>query len=189
MISNKPTIAFDVDGVLCNLMDVWLHRYNEDYEDSLTPSDIREWDVSLFVRPECGRKIFGYIEDPSIYDDCKPYSGALETVTVLRNYYNIKFVTAISGNTSGVKLNWLFNNGFFVKGDSYVEASDKSRISANILVDDYFNNVFNFVGHNGAGIGILYSRSWNQLFPYPIRMDDWESLFYWIGRLKSKFIL
>lgn len=174
MKNKNATIAFDIDGTLADLMTAWLKMYNNDYGDSLCPSDITDWDVSKFVLPKCSKKIFKYIGNPKIYDFVLPIDGSLNAVNSVRDSANVVFVTSISGNTAGRKREWLVDNGFYKKGDVYIEASDKSAIDADLLIDDYPVNIESFYGKDGRGIGIIFSQHWNMKFDWPLRIPNWN---------------
>ena len=81
----KKILALDIDSVLADLMPVWVERYNIDYNDNLTVKKIKDWDMSRFVKPECGKKIFDYLNDPNLYDYVNPIENAWEGVNALKN--------------------------------------------------------------------------------------------------------
>lgn len=137
-------IAVDVDGTVANLMDVWLSRYNRDYNDNLRFEQITEWDVSKFVKPECGERIYSYLDDPTIYNDVSPIEGAVDGVNSLRLAgHRVVFVTA-GGEAS--KYEWLLKYGFLDNRKDYVRCVDKSLIRADVLVDDGPHNLAVFHG-------------------------------------------
>lgn len=162
---HKNTVGFDVDGVLCNLISPWLAQYNRDYSDNLTVTEVSDWDISKFVKPECGKKIFDYLEDPSLYDNAFPYAGMLEVVKFIRKLYNVKFITTATVGSQGRKLIWLQEHGFFRSGDEYAEMKDKSNAPVDILIDDYIENVKGFY-ERGSGVSLLVRREWNYSIPF-----------------------
>jgi 5'-nucleotidase len=140
-------IALDVDEVLADLYTAWLNRYNAAYSDDLCPCDMDGWDMVSQVKPECGERIYDFLT-PDIYDEVKPFHGALETVTKLREQGRVIFVTA--GNPEA-KLQWLRKHGFLPQGHltgdkDYFACKDKSLIRADVLFDDYNVNVNTFPG-------------------------------------------
>jgi 5'-nucleotidase len=150
-------IAIDVDGVCADLLTNWLRWYNRDYNDDLTVDEITAWDTALFVKPECGTKIYAYLDDPALYDDTLPYYGALETIKVLKTLgHRVIYPTTTPMASSGRKFNWLKQYGFITDKKDYVETSDKSLIRADVLLDDYYKNLDGFVGKK-----ILWSQPWN----------------------------
>lgn len=150
------TILFDIDGVLANLHPAWLRRYNLEYNDTMTPSAVTEWDIHKLVKPECGTKIYDYL-DYTIYDEVKPVSGALGAVKFARQLSRVVFVTTPCNNHGGAKLVWLNKHGFEVDKKDYVECHDKSLIRGDVLIDDCPLNLIGFLG-----VPVLFDRPWNQ---------------------------
>jgi hypothetical protein len=64
----------------------WIWLYNYDYSDSLDYLDVDEWDVSKFVKPECGKKIFDYLLYKDLYDHVSPIPDAVWGVNMLREF-------------------------------------------------------------------------------------------------------
>ena len=123
------TIAVDVDGTVADLHTVWLARYNQDYNDNLQSNEIIAWNIHEFTKPECGKRMYEYIEYPSIYDDVLPINGSLEVINELkakRKDLRIIYVTNSTLGTAGRKYTWLKHYGFLDKLDDYVEAKDKA---------------------------------------------------------------
>ncbi len=161
-------IAVDVDSVVAELGPAWLGRYNKDYNDTLTSKDILSWDTHLYVKPECGLKIYEYLKDPTLYDDVKPIPYALECVKYLSQQYRIIYVTTSPIESFGAKYKWLKRYKFISDLSDYVECKDKSLIKADYLIDDNFNNVKQF-----GGVGYLFTQPWNIKFYWPFRINDW----------------
>jgi len=164
-------IAVDVDGVVAENHVEWLARYNRDYNDTLTKDDWISWGIDKFVKPECGLKIYNYLKDPTLYDNIKPISGALETINDLSKKYRIIYVTATPIEASGVKYNWLKKYNFITRIQDYVECSDKSLILADYLIDDNIDNIKTF-----SGVGYIFTQPWNINWYWPFRIDSWEEV-------------
>lgn len=164
-------IGIDVDGVTAQLDKVWLDRYNKDYDDDMKPEEWTDWDVHKIVKPECGEKIYSYIEDPTIYDDVIPYPGVLEQINLLKWYFRVIFITTSTLGAAGRKYIWLKDWKFLDKQDDYFEAKDKSLIYSDYLVDDSIKNIAAPTYWNR--INILMTRPWNKKYDYEPRMENW----------------
>jgi 5'(3')-deoxyribonucleotidase len=167
-------IGMDVDGVCADLLSVWLYRYNKDYSDGLKLSNILDWNLHQFVKPECGTRMYNYIEDPTIYDGVLPIEGAMRGVKFLRELgYRVVFVTSSTVGCSGRKYKWLKDFGFIEEGNlkDYVEMVDKSLINSDYLVDDYTVNIESF-----KGIGVLFSQPYNKMSQIMPRVNNWREL-------------
>ena len=169
MINNK-TVLVDIDDVTANLIDAWLMLYNQKYEDKLTRDDIVNWDISLFVKPECGKEIYKWIDTPEIYDIIEPVKNALFSVNKLRKNNNrVVFVTASTIGASGRKFRWLNDNGFDVPIRDYIEAHDKSLILGDILLDDGQHNC-----ESTTATPYIFTQAWNKEFKFEHRVYNWN---------------
>jgi 5'(3')-deoxyribonucleotidase len=162
--------AVDVDDVCADLMTVWLNEYNWDFEDNLKREDMTDWNISLFVKKECGNKILRYIEDPTMYDFIQPLPDSLEGVNILRKIGRVVFVTSATNGCAGRKFRWLQEKEFNPAIEDYIEAKDKSLIKYDIMIDDNFNNIKD--GKNN----ILFNQPWNKKYTYPHRMSNWKQM-------------
>lgn len=167
------TIAIDVDGVCAALHVPWLNRYNKEFNDNLKVSDIVHWNMHDFVKPECGKQIYKYIEDPTIYDETPPVLGSVECMTELkseRKDLRFIYVTNSTLGAAGRKYYWLKQYGFLDSQDDYVEAKDKSLIKADALLDDYQENLKMFIG-----VKLLFNSTWNKEFGHydMCRVNNW----------------
>lgn len=169
-------IGVDVDGVCANTHVPWLARYNRDYDDNLTYDQWTTWDIHTLVKPECGKKIYKYIEDPTLYDETPPVEGAVERINVLKWYFRIVYITTSTIGASGKKKHWLRKNGFLQDDDDYFECKDKSLIFSHYLIDDDIKNIQKPSPY-GNRINIIMTRPWNKDFQWKYRMDTWHSSF------------
>jgi 5'-nucleotidase len=164
----KKIIATDIDDVCFDHISLWLERYNFSFEDNLLESDITDWDISLFVKPEAKHKIYDFLT-PSIYNNQAVVLGSLWGVRELRkNGYRVIFVTSNLFSMGGVKFNWLNENGFGVDKKDYIECGDKSLIDCNFLLDDNYATCLSMDGR-----GVLYSKAWNLKNDYEYRVNGW----------------
>lgn len=163
MNKEKPVVFVDVDGVVADLLSEWLRLYNIDYDDTLQAENVMDWDVSKFVRPECGDNIFTYLWNDDLYQGVQPIDGALEGIMALRDLgYRVVFATSCNLKMAGQKLQWLDDYGFLNMDKQgickdYIEISDKHLLLGNTLIDDYHHNLNGFKGRR-----ILFDASHNQ---------------------------
>jgi len=172
-------LAFDVDGVLADLETAWLARYNKDYKDDLTSEEVISWYTHKYVKPECGLKIYDYLEDPTLYDEVLPTSPqALECIKDLKRYgHRIIFVTTSVLGSSGAKFLWLKRHGFIKEMNDYIEATDKNLISADALIDDKADNT-NKWWSQGNKLSILFKQPHNawERVPY-YHTNNWDEIY------------
>lgn len=177
----QPTILVDVDEVVADLLGTWLHRYNVKYDDRLAREDITEWDLTEFVKPECGDKIYEFLGDYFIYDDVPPIPGALRGVEKLRSLGRVVFVSSANAATMAAKVHWLERWGLLEddpRHSNLVYAHDKSLVRGDILIDDGPHNVGAFPGET-----ILFDQYHNRSHAHPRRARDWDSVCWYVGEL------
>lgn len=171
-------IAVDVDGVVADLLPVWLDRYNSDYTDNLQVESITKWGLHEFVKEECGEKIYDYLKMRDLYDDVKPIDGALTCINFLKERSDIRivYVTTTPVESSGRKFNWLVRHGFLQRDESknYVEAFDKSLIMAELLLDDGYHNVRTF----NYGKAVLYLHPYNEAELWQYKVHNWFDFYH-----------
>lgn len=172
-------ILVDVDGVVADLHKAWLGRYNADYNDTLTPQQITRWAIHEFTKPECGRKIYEYLLDPTLYDDVPVMEGAQEGVQKIRSLgHKVVFV---SSGFFPAKVEWLAKNGLAIdfpykdgRWDTLADVvltGDKSLVVGDILIDDYPRNL------NGRKATLLYDSPWNQEEDKFRRVYNWGDIY------------
>ena len=155
-------IFVDVDDVVADLCSEWVRLYNHEYGDTLRREDITDWNITKFVKPECGNNIFNYLRNHDLYKGVLPIDGASEGVMQLRDLgYRVVFATSCNLKMAGQKLQWLDDYGFLSMDKQgvckdYIEISDKHLLLGDTLIDDYHHNLNGFNGRR-----ILFKASHN----------------------------
>lgn len=171
------TIAVDVDGVCADLHAEWLKRYNAEFADTLTVERIHQWDMIPAVKPECGKQIYKYLNQPDLYANVPVIAGAHDGVNDLRDRgWRVVFVTSCTKGMADQKWEWLERHGFLAvtKGHSpdLIIAHDKSLIRADALLDDYDGNL-----HGWMRRGILLDAPYNRAAIGPwTRITGWAQV-------------
>jgi 5'(3')-deoxyribonucleotidase len=192
-------IACDVDDVVADLSAAWYGAYNQDYGDALKPDAVASWDLHLYVKQECGAKIYDYLLDPHLYERVEPVKGAIEGVQRLMQMgHEVVFVTANVYGMTDQKARWLERHGF-VRGDGrqlflpreLVVARDKSLLDADLLIDDGPHHVVSWVGRRRRR-ALLFDRPHNRklddevpsaFWAYCTRVCSWEEIVAEVGKL------
>ena len=140
-------IACDIDGVVANQMLEWLKAYNRDFDDCLQVSDILDYDIRKFVKPEAKDAIFSYLT-PELYDTVLPLPEALYSIEQLRALGHRVYFATQAQTCPGRKFHWLVEHGFLQpkEYENYVEATDKSWLRADAMIDDSEKQLKHFRG-------------------------------------------
>jgi len=175
-------LIVDLDDVMGDLLTPWLARYNWGWNDNLTINDITEWDIAKFVKPECGEKIFQFLEPTvtgySLWNNMEPMEGAIEALGVLSEKMEIFVVSSVSGNyrICEYKDRWLRKHFPFLDPKKFYFVSDKSGVCGDFMVDDYHKNLIGF-----NGMKILFDHPHNANIKVKdginLRVHNWDELF------------
>lgn len=176
----KNIIALDIDDVVADLLPEWLRRYNHDFDDNLAPEDITEWDLTKFIKKECGSRIFEYLDDANLYDNVLPVDGAISSISKLKSLPHTRVIFVTARDVADAKFSWLKTWGLAESRNDYVVCQDKGLILADYLVDDKPENIMRF-----SGFGILFSSNHNRRFndelgKFWIRKTGWEEVVEYI---------
>lgn len=168
MLRNSIFVWIDIDGTTLDLNTEWLRRYNYDWRDNLTESDLTGWDMTIAVKKECGEKIYDYLLQPDLYDDVMLIDNAKEGIDFLREKgFQVGFLT--SGIHRG-KYTRLKKLGLLSSESEIVIAHDKSVVHGDYLIDDGYHNTQSF-----RGTTILLHKPYNaQYVSYPYRAYNWQ---------------
>lgn len=173
-------IFVDVDAVVIDIHSAWLSLYNQDYDDSLSVDQITDWDMTKFVKPECGKDIYKYLPMESLYDTALAVDGAISSIHWLRQHdYDVRFLTS---GVQPAKIMWLGNRGLlisehFLFSPDVIVAHDKSIVKGDILIDDNLKNCENFQGKS-----ILFAQPWNNVVSPFFRADGWPDVIQYLAR-------
>lgn len=168
-------VYVDVDDTTLDLHGEWVtNRYNNDYNDNLTRRDVKTWELHKFVKPECGRKIYDYLNDPDLYKSVKPLPGAIEGIEKIRSlgwrvifltaYFNTPKIEAL--HNYGLLKEYPYNDGRWHTACDVVMANDKTLLKGDMLIDDKTDNIEKF------GKGLIFDQPWNQDCNFP-RVYNW----------------
>jgi 5'(3')-deoxyribonucleotidase len=166
-------IGVDLDSTLNNLDEVWIERYNKDYNDNLTVDDMISWDVTQYVKPECGVKMYDYLKEPGFFRSLGIKKHAKEVMKFLYQYYEVYIVTSAHPNVVADKFAWVQEHLPFIDAHHFVPLHHKHRFKMDYLIDDGPHNFDQF-----DGIGILMDMPYNQhLRNKYIRCYNWIDVY------------
>ncbi|SFJ64822.1 5'(3')-deoxyribonucleotidase [Paenibacillus sp. UNC496MF] len=162
-------IGVDLDSTLNNLDAVWLERYNKDYGDNLTKADMISWDVTHYVKPECGKKMYDYLREPGFFRNLGIQPHAAEVMSFLHEYFEVYIVSSSHPNVVADKWAWVEKHLPFIDYHHFVPLHHKHRFEMDYLIDDGPHNFDRF-----KGTGILIDMPYNQhLRSKYKRCTDW----------------
>lgn len=165
-------IGCDVDSVIADLHAVWLSRYNADYNDTLTVDKLTDWDMTKFVKPECGPKIEEYLHQPDLYDNVPEIEHALWGVSALyRRGHRVVFITSDPSAGASGKIQWLYRHGFVENQNDWIIMHDKSLLRCDVLIDDGPRNIISTPAR-----AIVFDQPWNRHLSNYSRAKNWHGV-------------
>lgn len=185
-MARKLRIALDMDEVMVDTYGLWLELYNRDWNDDRTKSDIKGWNVHTWVKPECGEKIYGYLNRVGFFLGMRPIDGAVTGVKRLVDAgHDVVVATATPRNSRFAyeeKQQWLRDHMPFLDINGFCSVHRKELIAADVLFDDGAHNLADF-----PGIAVCMDRPWNKGEDLlDIRCGDWEEFWYHIRALSER---
>ncbi len=171
----KLEIICDMDAILVDLFGPWLAWYNETYKDALLLEMITEWEISKFVKEECGKSIMDFFHPerdhqvkPTLYRDIPALDGAVEGLQAIHEAgHDIIICSAVSGSTANEKYLWCAKHLPFLHHHNIFLGNRKERLVADILIDDGPHNIIDYNkrwGMQAITMGIAY--------PYNLAIRD-----------------
>lgn len=164
------TLLIDMDSVICDLMSEWHQRYNEDYQDNLTVDRLKCWQSENYVKPECGKKIYNYLNEPDLFLNLKPLPHAIEVLERLHEKYEILIVTSSPQYAFIEKDKWVTEHLPFIGRKNLIFAHKKYKVCGDLLFDDAPHNLLEF--KETGRIAIAMDYPYNQDLQVP-RVKNW----------------
>ena len=161
MSKQKYLVAVDLDGVLWDLINPWVKRYNEITKENVLVENIKSYQISKYV--EHPGILWYLLEMSDFWEKVFPYDYTAEAIQKLQSRDDIELVvlTNTSYKTVHHKFKRLFKVLPMLKCEDIIIAEKKNLIGADYLIDDYENNLSNL----RFGKGILITQSYNKSFP------------------------
>lgn len=184
-------LLLDQDGVITKTVDYWLSLYNRDWFDNLTPKDIVEWEMHKFVKPECGKAFYGYMDHtPKFFQYLEPMEGVVEAIQELQELgHDVLIVTATPRNCpTGFydKVKWVEKHLPFFSTKNIVATHRKDAVQGDILLDDGPHNIEAF---RGRGLTVVYNQPWNQDVKSDYRVKTWPEFVQLIKTISASIDL
>jgi len=153
-------IALDVDGVLADVIHVWL-SYNNKFRTTISKSDISEWD---FWKKYSMDKFDFYEELSMCWKSWKTIPPTESDISYasreLSKVGTVDIVTARDNSTHKDVKNWLkMHNITFKNYVGVIEGTEKAKLDYDIFIDDSPINAKHMLA-TGKPV-IIYDQPWN----------------------------
>lgn len=182
----RMRIIVDQDDTLALTNRRWLDLYNRDWDDDLSLEDIKGWNWHYWVKPECGKRIYEYLNMPGFFVDIEPMPYALEVMHELCEMGHDLVVATATPKISDIayteKRRWFRNNLPFLPEENFISIHRKGLLRGDVLFDDGAHNTTSW-----PGVSVIMDRPWNRGESCAhYRVFDWPQFFDLILKIGDK---
>jgi len=166
-------ICVDMDEVIADTLSEHLRRYNQEFDESITPDDLAGkglWEVTPHDRQH---QLRAFLDAEDFFEDLPLMPNAQEVLKSLIARFEIFIATSAMAvpNSLGPKYRWLQRHFSFIPPTNYIFCGNKNILLADYLIDDLPRNLQHFKGH-----GLLYSAPHNMNVTGFTRVNDWQEV-------------
>ena len=166
-------ICVDMDEVMADTLSEHLRRYNEAFDEALTPADLAGKGLWQLAPQDRQQQVRAFLDAEDFFEDLPLIAGAQEVLKDLSARFDIFIATQAMTvpNSLGPKYRWLQRHFPFIPPQNYVFCGNKSILRADYLIDDLPRNLDRFEGQ-----GLLYSAPHNLEAAGYERVNDWAEV-------------
>jgi 5'-nucleotidase len=166
-------ICVDMDEVMADTLAEHLRRYNQAFEEEITPDDLAGkglWEVTPLDRQT---ELRAFLDAEDFFEDLALMPGAQQVLKELSVRFEVFIATQAMSvpNSLGPKYRWLQRHFSFIPPTHYVFCGDKGILRADYLIDDLPRNLERFQGQ-----GILFTAPHNLTTTGFVRVNDWQQV-------------
>ncbi len=170
MSAPRQRIAVDMDEVMADAVAEHLRRYNRDFDENLTPADLKGghiWDV---VQTDRHQALEEYLRSADFFAVLGVMPDAQRVMRALQTRYEVFIASAAMEvpTSFAAKYAWLGEHFPFIPASHIVFCGDKSIVRADFLIDDNPRQLRRFEGE-----GILFSSPHNVGVTGFRRVEHW----------------
>lgn len=175
-------ILVDMDDTIENLLGTWVKYLNKQFGFNVDYNNITDWDMRKTFPTLEDEQIYAPLVDPNLWQEVKPFPGAVETLRKLvEEGFTVRICTASSPTSYALKMRYFVKKylPFLDTRLHCICVHDKQLVKGNVLADDNINNL-----SNGSYTGLLFTRPHNLKYDYPkeLRVANWDEIYDWIEK-------
>jgi 5'-nucleotidase len=167
-------ICVDMDEVMADTLSEHIRRYNEAFDEALTPADLTGKGLWEATPAERRQQLRAFLDAEDFFEDLPLMPGAQDVLRSLSERFEIYVATQAMTvpNSLGPKYRWLQRHFPFIPPTQYVFCGNKSILLADYLIDDLPRNLERF-----EGTGLLFSAPHNLTVTGAFtRVNDWQEV-------------
>ena len=169
------TILVDMDDTIEQLLKAWVSRANVRFGRSVTPDDIRDWNVAAAYPGLTKEQVYGITYEKGFWESVEPMPGAADALKHFMDAgHQVFIVTATEPEHVEEKMNGLLFRYFpFLSWRQVIITCRKQLIRGDVLIDDGIHNL-----EGGDYRKILFTAPHNRNYDAEgsgmVRVDTWE---------------
>jgi 5'-nucleotidase len=173
-------ICVDMDEVMADTLSEHLRRYNETFDEAITPEDLQGKGLWDYAPEDRRQQLRDFLDAEDFFEDLPLMPGAHEVLLQLSERFEIYIATQAMTvpNSLGPKFRWLRRHFPFIPPTNYVFCGNKSILLADYLIDDLPRNLQRF-----QGTGLLYTAPHNRNATEFLRVNDWTEVAAYFARV------
>jgi len=169
-----------MDEVMADTLSEHLRRYNEAFDEALTPADVTGKGLWQVAPEDRQQQVRAFLDAEDFFEDLPLMPGAQEVLSELSGRFDIFIATQAMTvpNSLGPKYRWLQRHFPFIPPTNYVFCGNKCILLARYLIDDLPRNLDRFEGQ-----GLLFTAPHNVTATGYTRVNNWPEVgAYFAGR-------
>ncbi|HEY3625273.1 MAG TPA: 5'-3'-deoxyribonucleotidase [Terracidiphilus sp.] len=173
-----------MDEVMADTLSEHLRRYNETFDEALTPADLAGRGLWQVAPEDRQQEVRAFLDAEDFFEDLPLMPGAQEVLEELSGRFDIFIATQAMTvpNSLGPKFRWLQRHFPFISPANYVFCGNKCILRADYLIDDLPRNLDRFEGQ-----GLLFTAPHNLVATGYTRVENWREVAeYFVGRSDSR---
>lgn len=166
-------ICVDMDEVMADTLFEHLRRYNETFDEALTPADLAGKGIWQIAPEDRQKEVRAFLDAEDFFEDLPLMPGSQEVLEDLSTRFEIFVATQAMTvpNSLGPKYRWLQRHFPFIPPTNYVFCGNKCILLADYLIDDLPRNLERF-----QGTGLLYTAPHNLTLTGFTRVNNWQDV-------------
>ena len=193
-MNKKPTILFDVDGVLADFLTPTLEFVNKLLRSNYKHDDIKQWDMFESLKSEgidIEKECFNYYSQDGYALKLDPYDNCIEPVKHINNISHLYFVTVpivTSRTWCYDRVSWLKTH-FGINDEQVLFTHNKSLVRGDLFIDDRIKYVKTWSLINKFKPAILWKQPYNKTENHDLIINDWDLVVDKIESMNNAIIL
>lgn len=175
-------ICVDMDEVMADTLAEHLRRYNQTFDEDVTPQDVAGKGLWEFTPHERREQLRAFLDAEDFFEDLALMPGAQDVLRELSTRFEVYIATQAMSvpNSLGSKYRWLRRHFPFIPPANYVFCGNKNILRADYLVDDLPKNLLRFEGQ-----GLLYTAPHNVGVTGFTRVNNWQEVAEYFAVVKE----